>query len=123
MKRVESFASNLRRLLSARNISQTQLAHLCGLSQAILSKYLRGRATPTAQSIIAISTALSVSADELFRTSESHETRVFIKEVTSHELMLLDNLRAIEVDSQAYEYISGVISSMAHATGAPPDKA
>lgn len=59
------FAETLSTLRKERNLKQTDLAELSGVSCATITFYETGRANPVSQSLIAIADAFSVSLDTL----------------------------------------------------------
>lgn len=59
------FAKNLHELMRARLISQQELTERSGISQAMLSKYLREKSTPTLTNIKKIAQALDCGIEEL----------------------------------------------------------
>lgn len=60
-----AFAKNLHELMRARLISQQVLTERSGISQAMLSKYLREKSTPTLTNIKKIAQALDCGIEEL----------------------------------------------------------
>lgn len=61
----EIFARQLRSFRAARDVSQEQLAKLCGLSTASIQKYEDGSTSPTLANACALATALECTPDDL----------------------------------------------------------
>ena len=61
----QEFAFRLRRIMSQKNISQTELSESCGITQPQLSGYLTGKHTPNFYVVDKIAKALGCSVDEL----------------------------------------------------------
>ena len=59
------FATNLAEIMKTRGFSQTELAAQTGLSTAIISKYLNGKAIPTIANLSRIAIVLDCHYDEL----------------------------------------------------------
>lgn len=87
MRNQPTFPMLLRRLRADRDISQTQLAHQCGVSQAAVSEWENGKSEPTLSSLKRLSESLSVSLDFLCGLSDQ-ETVVSLP--PSHWLVDLD---------------------------------
>jgi transcriptional regulator with XRE-family HTH domain len=62
-----NIALNLRRLMSARFLTQGQLATAAGVSQPLISKLLNGKISPSAVDLANIANALNVSSQYLMR--------------------------------------------------------
>lgn len=59
------FAEQLRKLRSARNVTQTRLAQLLGISPRVYNRWETGDAVPHFDTCVKIAEALGVSLDEL----------------------------------------------------------
>lgn len=62
---MDSFSSQLRKLLSARQWNQVRAAAELGLTQSQVSDYLSGKSEPVLSTAVAIAKRLGVSLDEL----------------------------------------------------------
>lgn len=62
----KEFAYRLRSLMGRKWITQEQLAETVGLTQAMISRYVRGEAIPSAIVLRKISKALDCSMDDFF---------------------------------------------------------
>jgi predicted XRE-type DNA-binding protein len=62
-----NIALNLRRLMSARFLTQDELATAAGVSQPLISKLLHGKISPSAVDLANIANALNVSSQYLMR--------------------------------------------------------
>jgi transcriptional regulator with XRE-family HTH domain len=62
-----NIAQNLRRLMSARYLTQDELAKAAGVSQPLISKLLHGKISPSAVDLANIAGALNVSSQYLMR--------------------------------------------------------
>lgn len=60
-----NFASNLVEYMKAKGFNQITLSERTGLSTAVISKYMRGRTTPTITAAQKIARALNCSVEEL----------------------------------------------------------
>ena len=63
---MEKISVRLKRLMGEKGIKQTELAARSSLSQASVSRYVRGTAEPKSRELHAISKALGVSMDSWF---------------------------------------------------------
>lgn len=54
-------------------VSQTQLAEICGVSQAAVAAWESGAKNPTADKLPIIADALGCSIDDLYRTEQPAE--------------------------------------------------
>lgn len=61
------FGLRLRRKLSIAGVTQWQLAEKTGISEVTISKYLNGRATPSAYNVDRIAWVLNCDASDLMR--------------------------------------------------------
>lgn len=71
---MEEFPKNLARFMQNGKKSQTALSNETGLSQAAISRYLKGLSTPGAVELCKMATALGVSMDQLWK-GESYTER------------------------------------------------
>lgn len=67
-----SFSSNLKILMDSRHMRAVDLAKASGLSEPIISEYLKGKKEPRGQQSILLSKALNVSLDVLWETDFAH---------------------------------------------------
>lgn len=65
MRPVSDFATNLRRIMRDRGMTQAELGRMVGISQGNVSMYVTGKREPRATYILRIATALGVTTDEL----------------------------------------------------------
>lgn len=63
-----AFNTKLKELMELRNIKGADLSRSTGLSEAIISEYLKGRKEPRGKQSVLIAAALNVSLDELWET-------------------------------------------------------
>lgn len=61
----KEFSMRLRRLMFRKNINQTELADMTGISQASISNYIIGKSSPSFYNADRIARALDCSIDEL----------------------------------------------------------
>lgn len=97
-----NFAERLRQLMMEKNFNQKQLSELTHITEASMSKYLKGTRTPRADVILALATALNVSTDELLGNDIQTQTTAFLSakrvlargkdEMSSEEKMMLIKL-------------------------------
>jgi len=59
------FSENLRQSLFSKGWTQAQLGDACGLTQGVVSNYLRGKREPSSGQLLRISRALGVSMEHL----------------------------------------------------------
>lgn len=64
------FKDNIRKQRKARNLTQSEVAELCGLSLPSYKAYESGRSEPTMTNLIKISNSLELSIDELCETGK-----------------------------------------------------
>ena len=62
--------------LKIRDMTQRQLAHLTGITEATISRYVRGDRQPKADAIYSICKVLNISADWLIGLMEDKNERV-----------------------------------------------
>jgi len=63
---MDKFSLNLEKIMQERKINQTALALQTGISQAAISRYIKGIASPGAKELHCIAKAFGVSMDELW---------------------------------------------------------
>ena len=64
----------IQEILTARKMTQKELANASGLTEAAISRYITGARTPKSISLSAIAKALDVTTDELLgNTSDTHD--------------------------------------------------
>jgi transcriptional regulator with XRE-family HTH domain len=63
-KKMSSFSETLARLMKERNLTQAQLADATGISQAAISRYLKGR-TPKTSELVKLAKQFGVAGDYL----------------------------------------------------------
>ena len=68
------FSSNLRNKIKALKLTEAQVARACGLSERRFSHYVNGMREPDLSTLIAISSTLGTSPDELLLGSVSGTT-------------------------------------------------
>lgn len=64
------FSERLKQTMKERNITQTQLAKILGLSQSVISCYCSGKKEPCLESLASICKALNETSDYLLGLSE-----------------------------------------------------
>jgi transcriptional regulator with XRE-family HTH domain len=62
-----NIALNLRRMMSARFLTQDELATAAGVTQPLISKLLNGKISPSATDLANIAGALNVSSEYLMK--------------------------------------------------------
>ena len=70
---MESFSSNLSRIMAERGLNQPELARLSGVDQSLISRYLRGNARakcPSINNLVALAKALNCSLERLVGLEE-----------------------------------------------------
>lgn len=60
-----NFGDNLRRLLKDRHMTELDLSRITGISNVLLSKYMRGKVMPSIYKVARIAYALDCSIDDL----------------------------------------------------------
>lgn len=70
---IEDFMKNLENLMYRQGISQNRLAEESGISQATISRYLKGERMPTLKAVINICCVLECDIDELVYIDEKIE--------------------------------------------------
>ncbi len=71
-----AFSDKLKELMEQNNMKAVELARTCGLSEAAISDYLKGKKEPRGRQSIAIAKALQVSLDTLWETGFQSETKL-----------------------------------------------
>lgn len=66
----ERLCDRLKYALKLRDMKQRQLAHLTGITEATVSRYITGEREPKADAIYSICKALNISADWLLGLME-----------------------------------------------------
>lgn len=96
-----SFSDKLKDLMNQNKMKAVDLAKATGLSEAIISDYLKGKKEPRGRQSIAIAKVLNVSLDVLWETNFISETQ---KErnstLTNEEQLLISNFRILNEEGQ-----------------------
>lgn len=71
---MDNFGKNLAKIMRNRKITQTALSDSTGISQAAISRYIKGLASPGAKELYILSRILQVSMEGLWAGSEYAET-------------------------------------------------
>lgn len=87
-----AFSDKLKELMEQNNMKAVELARTCGLSEAAISDYLKGKKEPRGRQSIAIAKALQVSLDTLWETGFQSETKPAQSEIRQKTLLLLDKM-------------------------------
>ena len=87
------FSRRLRAVREQLDISQHDLARLCGLSINQISRYELGVREPTSISLIKIARALNVSMDYLAGLTEERNGLLAAQELTPQERSIIDTFR------------------------------
>ena len=77
IKEWKMFSERVRAELSARDMTQRELAKLSGLNEASVSQYINLFRVPRATAIIDIAKALNVSCDYLLGVTNDRRTKVW----------------------------------------------
>lgn len=64
---MNNFSENLSTLMNTRKISQLALAREAGISQAAISRYLKGATTPSAHDLCSLADYFGISMDSLWK--------------------------------------------------------
>lgn len=80
------FHQRLRRLRSSRNITQSRLAELLGISPRVYTRWENGDATPLFGTVVKIADILNISLDELAGRTEAANDETRIKNPELHRL-------------------------------------
>jgi len=60
-----TFADNLQAVMNEKKLSQADVERKTGISQSVVSRYVRGKIEPTLENAIAISIGLKISLNRL----------------------------------------------------------
>ena len=83
MKNTEIFAKNLVRIMRREDTSQRELARRANLSDAAVSRYVKGIRFPNSKAMIELSRALNCSIEDLIQESTESELERIIKKAIS----------------------------------------
>lgn len=84
MKNTEIFVKNLVRIMKIENISQRELARKANLSEATVSRYVKGTRFPNSKAMIELSKALNCRIENLTQEqTESGLERIIKKAISS----------------------------------------
>ena len=84
MKNTEIFVKNLVRIMKRENISQRELARKANLSEATVSRYVKGTRFPNSKAMIELSKALNCRIENLTQDqTESELERIMKKAISS----------------------------------------
>ncbi len=83
MKNTEIFAKNLVRIMKRENISQRELARKANLSEATVSRYVKGTRFPNSKAMIELSKALNCRIENLTQEQTESELERIIKKAIS----------------------------------------
>lgn len=84
MKNTEIFVKNLVRIMRRENISQRELARKANLSEATVSRYVKGTRFPNSKAMIELSKALNCRIENLTQDqTESELERIMKKAISS----------------------------------------
>ena len=86
------FSKRLRAVREQLDISQHELARLCGLSINQISRYELGVREPTSISLVKIARALNVSMDYLAGLTDERNGLLAVQELNTHERSIIDTL-------------------------------
>ena len=87
------FPTNLRQIREQRQLTQSDLARLCDLSEKQIGRYERGVGDPTIEPLTKIAKALSVSSDYLLGLTDDPGGQYQGLKLTSDEHNLISLLR------------------------------
>lgn len=62
----ETIQKNLRKFIRERDVTQAYIARATGLTEASISRYVKGERTPSSTSLLKLARALHVSMDDFF---------------------------------------------------------
>lgn len=68
-----NFGERLKLMLEGKKMSQRKLAEVSGLTEAAVSRYIKGDRVPSAMTLKAIAEALECSVSDLLEEEESYE--------------------------------------------------
>lgn len=83
MKNTEIFVKNLVRIMRRENISQRELARKANLSEATVSRYVKGTRFPNSKAMIELSKALNCRIENLTQEQTESELERIIKKAIS----------------------------------------
>ncbi len=83
MKNTEIFVKNLVRIMRRENISQRELARKANLSEATVSRYVKGTRFPNSKAMIELSKALNCRIENLTQDQTKSELERIIKKAIS----------------------------------------
>ena len=83
MKNTEIFVKNLVRIMKIENISQRELARKANLSEATVSRYVKGTRFPNSKAMIELSKALNCRIENLTQEQTESELERIIKKAIS----------------------------------------
>lgn len=83
MKNTEIFVKNLVRIMKRENISQRELARKANLSEATVSRYVKGTRFPNSKAMIELSKALNCRIENLTQEQTESELERIIKKAIS----------------------------------------
>ena len=69
----------IKMLMIEKHLTQKELATLAGITEASMSKYLKGERTPRIDVIVNLANALEVSTDELIGNEIENEKMEFVR--------------------------------------------
>ena len=102
-----TFASNLRNLMSANELTQSELASVVGISQSYVSKMCKGELPPSLEVALAIADMFDTSVSELIGEVEAgtyENSRLKAQPVKAKPI-----IDKVEFDSMKYLYGKGTI--------------
>ena len=88
MKSTEIFVKNLVRIMRREDISQRELARGANLSDAAVSRYVKGIRFPNSKAMIELSRALNCSIDDL--TQEQTESELELEKIIKKAISSLN---------------------------------
>ncbi len=98
------FKNRISELLKEKGMSQADICRLTGISTALMSNYVKGKASPSLSNAVAIADALNVSLDELAGRLVKVELDVYEREFISKLRELDDSEKAKIEDYLDYIY-------------------
>jgi transcriptional regulator with XRE-family HTH domain len=87
------FSQRLRAVREKLDMSQHELARLCGLSINQISRYELGLREPTSTSLVKIARALNVSIDYLAGLADAPNGQLAAQELSPHEREILETFK------------------------------
>ena len=117
---LKKFGTNFRCLLSEKNITQVELAHLLDISQASVSKWFNGKYFPDVEHLISIADLFGVTVSELLGEVDKEMDEIpryeFKKpriDKAELEAMQLLHDRGIVEDAKYYNYVTEKLKEIA----------